>query len=169
MAWRPDAPDARRERDPAPGLSRRLVVAGLAGGPVLLHVSAGRAEIPQRIRAELDALFGPRVATMRPGRVTLDLPTIAENGSTVPMVVEAESPMIAADHVRAIYVFNERNPQPHVGRFHFTRHSGRARVATRIRLAAAQTVLAVAETGDGALWHAQADVVIGFAACMDPG
>jgi sulfur-oxidizing protein SoxY len=77
--------------------------------------------------------------------------------------------MTAADFCRAIYVFNERNPQPHVGRFFFTPHQPRAQVTTRIRLAAAQTVLALAEMSDGTLWSGQADVVIGFAACMDPG
>ena len=36
-------------------------------------------------------------------------------------------------------------------------------------LAAAQTIYAVAEMSDGSLWAGQADVALGFAACMDNG
>jgi sulfur-oxidizing protein SoxY len=68
-----------------------------------------------------------------------------------------------------VHVFNERNPQPHVARFLFGPCMPRAEVSTRIRLAAAQTIYAVAEMSDGGLWAGQADVTLGFAACMDNG
>ncbi|MDP1963644.1 MAG: thiosulfate oxidation carrier protein SoxY, partial [Reyranella sp.] len=48
------------------------------------------------------------------GRVALDMPPLIENGNTVPLVVSVESPMTVADHVKAIHVFNEKNPQPNV-------------------------------------------------------
>ena len=150
-----------------PGLRRRGVIAAAAVLPLVFRPGSAKTEIPRRIAVELEKLFGAR--PIEPGRVTLDLPAIAENGTTVPMTVAARSPMRGDDFCRAIYVFNERNPQPHVGRFFFTPHQPRAQVTTRIRLAAAQTVLAVAEMSDGSLWSAQGDVVIGFAACMDPG
>jgi sulfur-oxidizing protein SoxY len=155
------AQDAREK------LPRRGFIAGAAALVLALRPRPAAAAIPRRIAVELEALFGAR--GIQPGRVMLELPAIAENGTTVPMTVAAQSPMRADDFCRAIYVFNERNPQPHVGRFHFTPRQPRAQVTTRIRLAAAQTVLAVAEMSDGTLWSGQADVVIGFAACMDPG
>jgi sulfur-oxidizing protein SoxY len=157
----------RAGRDDDATLPRRGFIAGAAALVLALRPRPAAAGTPRRIAVELEALFGAR--PIRPGRVTLDLPAIAENGTTVPMTVAALSPMRADDFCRTIYVFNERNPQPHVGRFHFTPHQPRAQVTTRIRLAAAQTVLAVAEMSDGTLWSGQADVVIGFAACMDPG
>ena len=48
------------------------------------------------------------------GKVKLDLPPLVENGNTVPLTVTVESPMTAADHVKAIHVFTEKNPQPNV-------------------------------------------------------
>ena len=74
----------------------------------------------------------------------LDLPPLIENGNAVPLTVDVESPMTAADHVRAIHVFTEKNPQPNVASFHLGPRAGRASVATRIRLADTQTVVAIA-------------------------
>jgi len=53
-------------------------------------------------------------APLRKGKVTLDLPPIVENGNTVSLEVTVESPMTLTDHVKAIHVFNEKNPQPYV-------------------------------------------------------
>ncbi len=73
----------------------------------------------------------------------------------MPLTVAVESPMTAADHVKAIAVFNEKNPQPHVALFHLGPRSGRARVATRIRLANSQKLVAIAEMSDGSFWSGQ--------------
>ena len=51
---------------------------------------------------------------VRAGRVKLDLPPLIDNGNTVPLTVEVDSPMTAAEHVKAIHVLTERNPQPYV-------------------------------------------------------
>ena len=48
------------------------------------------------------------------GKVRLDIPPLVENGNTVPITVTVDSPMTAQDHVKAIAVFNEKNPQPNV-------------------------------------------------------
>ena len=73
------------------------------------------------------------------GKVRLDVAPLVENGNTVPITVSVDSPMTAADHVSAIAVFNERNPQRDVAIFHFGAARGRATVSTRIRLATSQT------------------------------
>jgi len=57
----------------------------------------------------------------RAGRRLVD-----ENGNSVPMRVKIASPMTADDHVRAIHIFAERNPRPHVATFHLGPQSGRA-------------------------------------------
>jgi len=103
------------------------------------------------------------------GRVTLDLPPLSENGNAVPLAVRVESPMTAADHVRAIHVFTEKNPQPDVASFHLGPRAGRASVATRIRLADTQTVIAIAQLSDGSFWSARAAVVVTLAACLEDG
>jgi sulfur-oxidizing protein SoxY len=101
------------------------------------------------------------------GRVKLELPPLSENGNTVPLTVSVESPMTPADHVRAIHVFTELNPQPDVVSFRLGPRSGRARVATRIRLANTQTVTAIGELSDGSFWSATAAVVVTLAACLE--
>jgi sulfur-oxidizing protein SoxY len=101
------------------------------------------------------------------GRVKLELPPLSENGNTVPLTVSVESPMTPADHVRAIHVFTELNPQPDVVSFRLGPRSGMARVATRIRLANTQTVTAIGELSDGSFWSATASVVVTLAACLE--
>ena len=106
-------------------------------------------------------------ARVNTGRVKLDVPPLVENGNTVPLAVSVESPMTEADHVRAIHVFTEKNPQPDVVSFRLGRRAGRASVATRIRLADTQTVIAITELSDGSFWSASANVVVTLAACLE--
>jgi sulfur-oxidizing protein SoxY len=108
-------------------------------------------------------------ARVTAGRVTLELPPLSENGHAVPVTVSVDSPMTAAEHVRAIHVFTEKNPQPDVVSFRLGPRAGRARVATRIRLADRQTVVAVCELSDGSFWSDRAEVVVTLAACLEGG
>jgi sulfur-oxidizing protein SoxY len=95
------------------------------------------------------------------------VPPLVENGNTVPMTVSVASPMTPDDHVKSIHVFNEKNPQPYIGNFYLTPSAGRAQVATRIRLADSQKVVAIAQMSDGSFWSASADVVVTLAACTE--
>lgn len=108
-------------------------------------------------------------ATITAGRVKLELPPLSENGNAVPLAVRVESPMTEKDHVKAVHVFTEKNPQPDVVSFHLGPRAGRATVATRIRLADSQTVIAVAELSDGSFWSDRASVVVTLAACLEGG
>jgi sulfur-oxidizing protein SoxY len=137
--------------------------AGLALG-ALVRVDDAAAK-PAEMEAAIRKVVG--AASITPGRVTLDLPPLSENGSTVPMTISVESPMTAADHVRAIHVFTELNPQPDVASFHLGPRAGRAWVSTRIRLAHTQNVTAIAELSDGSFWSGQAAVVVTLAACLE--
>jgi len=106
-------------------------------------------------------------ARVNKGRVTLELPQLVENGNTVSMTVRVDSPMTPADHVKAIHVFTEKNPQPYVATFHLGPRAGRALVSTRIRLADSQTVIAIAQMSDGSFWSQGVDVVVTLAACTE--
>lgn len=101
------------------------------------------------------------------GRVTLDLPPLIENGNTVPLVVSVQSPMTVADHVKAIHVFNEKNPQPNVFSARLSARNGKATIGTRIKLGDSQKIVAIAETSDGRFWSASADVIVTLAACLE--
>jgi sulfur-oxidizing protein SoxY len=106
-------------------------------------------------------------ARVNTGRVKLELPPLSENGNAVPLTVSVESPMTEADHVKAIHVFTEKNPQPAVVSIRLGPRAGRARVATRMRLADTQTVVAICELSDGSFWSDRADVVVTLAACLE--
>ncbi len=100
-----------------------------------------------------------------PGKITLELPQIAENGRTVPVAAEVESPMTEQSHVTRLHLFAEKNPNPDVANFRFSPASGRARVATRIRLAKTQNIVAVAEMSDGTVHLSKSTVKVTIGGC----
>jgi sulfur-oxidizing protein SoxY len=120
---------------------------------------------PEAMRQAIRAILGE--AEARPGKVALDIPALVENGNTVPLTVSVESPMSPDDHVKVIHVFNEKNPQPHVISVVLGPRAGRARMATRIKLADSQQVVAIAEMNDGSFWSGSADVIVTLAACVE--
>ena len=147
-------------------LSRRSMLGG-AVSILMLPLSAGMAAAtPESMAAAMDEALG-KSASIKEGRVKIELPQLAENGNSVPLKIAVESPMSAADHVKTIYVFSERNPVSNVVRFHLGPRSGVARVQTSIRLAARQRITAVAMMSDGSLWSGGADVIVTQAACLD--
>src|SRR5436305_4299923 len=106
-------------------------------------------------------------AEVRKGRIMLELPPLVENGNTVPMTVSVDSPMTKDNYVRAIHVFNEKNPQANVISAQLSPRAGKANISTRIRLAGTQKLTAIAELSDGTYWSDTADVVVTLAACLE--
>lgn len=99
------------------------------------------------------------------GRITIDLPEIAENGDAISLAVDIDHPMTPESHIVEALVVAEANPWPRVARFHFTPMSGRAMVATRIRLAGTQTVHVLAKTSDKRILIAQRQVKVTIGGC----
>jgi sulfur-oxidizing protein SoxY len=108
-------------------------------------------------------------ARVTPGKVKIELPPLIENGNAVPLAVSVDSPMTEREHVRAVHVFTEKNPQPNVASFHLGPRAGRARVATRMRLANTQEITAICELSDGTFWSASASIIVTLAACLEEG
>ncbi len=142
---------------------REFLVGGATLVGATLLAAPARTE-PADVEASVSALFGDR--PVRSGRVDLEVPAISENGYSVPLMVEVDSPMTAEDHVARIAVFAEANPLPDVVRFELGPRAGRARVQTRFRLGASQKIRAIAEMNDGSLWSAETFVVVTLAACV---
>ena len=142
-------------------MQRRAFIAGFA--VTVLPIAA--AATPETMAAAIKQVTGD--AAVRPGRVTLDIPPLVENGNTVLLTVSVESPMTEADFIKAIHVFNEKNPQPHVFDARLSPRNGKAVVGTRIKLADAQKVVAIAETSKGEFFSASADVIVTIAACIE--
>lgn len=144
-------------------MDRRRFLVGTAAIVVLPFGPASAT--PEAMAEAIKKVVGSSAVTE--GRVTLDLPPLIENGNTVPLVVSVESPMTVADHVKAIHVFNEKNPQPNVFSLRLSPRNGRASVGTRIKLGDSQKIVAIAETSDGRFWSASADVIVTLAACLE--
>ena len=141
----------------------------------LLLVSGAMLACPAAVRAQtaavadfsklLQDLFGTR--DVHQGRVTLDIPRLADNGNAVPLKVKVDSPMTAADHVKTVHLIAEKNPRPLIAVFHLGPRCGRAEVNTRIRLNGTQFVMAVATLADGSRWSGIAEVDVTESACYD--
>jgi sulfur-oxidizing protein SoxY len=142
-----------------------------------LLLQAGTALAAQVLVRPVAAEDVPALATMvaqfagaqqvRTGRIKLEVAQLVDNGNVVPIRVTVDSPMTAADHVTEVAVFNEKNPQRDVARFQFGPRSGKADVATRIRLATSQRLVALARMSDGSVWSDGADVIVVLAACIE--
>jgi len=144
-------------------LSRRAALA-LGVGTAAAWGAAGRARAtPSEADAAIAKFTGGKQP--EPGRIAIDLPEIAENGTAVPLAVTVESPMTAAERVTDVLVVADGNPNPRVAAFHFTPMSARAEVATRIRLNATENVIVVARTGDGRFFTARKEVKVTIGGC----
>jgi sulfur-oxidizing protein SoxY len=153
------------ERSPSP-VTRRAVLTGAAGaaaGATLLVRRA--AATPETMRAAIHRIIGEQ--PVRKGKVALDIPPLVENGNTIAMSVAVDSLMTATDYVKAIHVFNEKNPQPDIISVHLGPRAGKAAFSTRIRLADTQNVTAIAELSDGSLWSDTVEVIVTIAACLE--
>ncbi len=159
--------------DPIPQPTRRrflseaaaLAGLGVATSELLSLTIRPAAATPDSMRAAIKNVVGE--ATVHKGRVKLDLPPLVESGNVVSIAVSVESPMTATDHVKAIHVFNERNPQPNVVGVRLGPRAGRAHLTTRIRLADSQTVTAIAELSDGSFWSDSVQVIVTLPACAE--
>jgi sulfur-oxidizing protein SoxY len=153
-----------------PGPTRRTFLIGAAStagglGVVSVFPSSEARATPAAMQALIRKTVGQ--AQLRKGKVTLDIPPIVENGNSVSVDITVDSPMTLASHVKAIHVFNEKNPLPNVMTVHLGPRAGRAKIATRMRLADTQKVIAIAEMNDGTFWSDDIEVVVTIAACLE--
>src|SRR5215475_13549131 len=145
--------------------SRREILALGAGTAAfaLIGETHPAAATPAEATAEIATFTGGKPTTN--GKISIDLPEIAENGNTVPLTIVVESPMTAEDHVSDILVVAEGNPRPGLATFHLSPMSGRAEAATRIRLAATQNIVVVAKTSKGQFFTEQKPVKVTIGGC----
>jgi sulfur-oxidizing protein SoxY len=146
-------------------LSRRTALAAGAAGAALALIGNVRFAAAAAKDAEADIAKFTGGKTAEKGKITIDLPEIAENGNTVPLTVAVDSPMTAESHVTEILVVADGNPRPGVATFHFTPLSGSAEATTRIRLAATQNIIVVAKTSDGKIFTDQKLVKVTIGGC----
>ena len=147
-------------------LNKRQFLALGASSVALLAVGGGAT---QAIAAanETDARIKEFVGgkEVKSGKVSLTTPEIAENGNTVPISVDVESPMTKEDYVASVMLLADGNPLPGVATFHFSHMSGEASATTRIRLAKTQNVIAIAKMSNGDVYMDKKEVKVTIGGC----
>ena len=73
---------------------------------------------PDEAAAEINKFTGGKAT--EGGKISIDLPEIAENGNTVPLSIKVDSAMKADDYVSEIRVIADGNPFPGIVKFHLT-------------------------------------------------
>ena len=148
-------------------ISRRNALELIGGGVItalLVGTFADTAKADAKLLAEaIKKAVGD--GAMKEGKITLELPEIAENGNTVPVGFSVDSPMTENDYVKSVHLFAEKNPAADVASVHFTPASGVAKAAFRMRMAGTQNVVAVAEMSDGTLYTARKLVKVTIGGC----
>ncbi len=142
---------------------REAITLGSAAGGVLMFVPGSAFAKVEDAMAVMMKFTGGKKAS--DGKITLEMPEIAENGNTVPLSISVESPMTADNYVKRVIIISEGNPRPEVVTFNFTHRSGVAEASTRMRLAKTQNVVAVAEMSDGSLHMTKRQVKVTIGGC----
>ncbi len=139
------------------------------GAGATAFILAGPATVPAFAKSEPNAADAVKAFTggaeAKSGKVNLTTPEIAENGNTVPVAFEIESPMTADNYVQEVLVLADGNPRPSVATFHFSEMSGEAAASTRIRLAKTQNVVVVAKMSDGSFFMDKRLVKVTIGGC----
>lgn len=152
-----------------PRISRRTLVAGMAASQALPSLAHAQSPAPPT------ALFQAALAEvaagreLNTGRIAIEIPRLAESGSSVECKVTVDNPLGAPSQVKTIHLLSEQNPIAVIARFHIAPETGPVEIETAVRLRTTQNVHAIAETTDGLLYADKAESVVLLAACLDAG
>jgi sulfur-oxidizing protein SoxY len=144
-------------------MKRRTVLLAAATG---LAVQLAPKVLSKELKTTMAVFYGKEPITV--GRVHLNTPPLAENGNSVSLVVDVDSPMTDSNYVQEIRIFADKNPVPNLASYRLFPSSGKAKIATRIRLSNSQIITAVARMNDGTLWSGTSETIVTLAACVEP-
>lgn len=139
----------------------------VAGGAIVATVGFGTLPTFAAEAADVEKLINDFTggATPEMGKISMSAPEIAENGNTVPVGVEVDSPMTADDYIESVMLLAPGNPRANVAVFRFSSMSGKAAASTRMRLAKTQELVAVAKTNKGAFFMGKKAVKVTIGGC----
>jgi sulfur-oxidizing protein SoxY len=146
-----------------PPISRRRLLQSMGALLIAPSLPAVGAE-PPPIPALTSFLAG---RSPRWERLHLDMPKLADNGQAVPMRLSLDGPFASGSSLQAIHLFSEKNPVPEIAVFEFPSPPAKVEIESRVRLAGAQYVVAVAEMSDGILYADAVEVLVTIAGCLD--
>ncbi len=101
------------------------------------------------------------------GGLSLDIPTIAETGASVPIVLFVNPASLGTRRVARLGILALLNPRPVVFEIELGSALAQARLTTSIRLGATQEVIGVAQLTDGTIWQHAVNVHLTGSACFD--
>lgn len=96
----------------------------------------------------------------------LDLPSVAEDGSAVPLGIQFTGQLAPEDKLVSLHVFATANPKPELISFQFLSAQALPDFNTRIRLNESQTVIAVALSEQGHSWISSQAVRVTISGCF---
>jgi sulfur-oxidizing protein SoxY len=121
-------------------------------------------EVPnEEVARILKRLFGNR--PIKRGHLSLDMPTVAEDGRVVPVIIESDLPMSKEQYVKAVHLIVDHNPDAHLAAFHLTPALGQVSISTRIKMKRTTWVRAILETSTGEVWAGYARVLVTLNGC----
>lgn len=95
----------------------------------------------------------------------LELPVLGDNPASVPVKARVELPMTPDAFCEAMIIIAEGNPRPLACQFEFTKHTGTAEVAVRLRLIESQSIQALARMNDGRVLIAREHISVTAGGC----
>lgn len=100
--------------------------------------------------------------------LTLDLPSVSEDGSAVPVGVQFSGELAAGDRLVSLHLFATENPKPELIALRLLTEQALPDFNTRIRLNESQQVIAVALSEQGQSWVSAKDVRVTISGCAVP-
>ncbi|MCH8475525.1 MAG: thiosulfate oxidation carrier complex protein SoxZ [Opitutales bacterium] len=119
-----------------------------------------------RLAESREILQGAEVAT---GTISLDLPGVTQDGSSVNLGVEIDHPMKTDRFIEKVYVFAARNPSPEVLDLRLSPQLGTVRFNTRIRLNESQQVIVLARNNHNEWFGEAQEVRVTVSGCLSQG
>ncbi len=142
--------------------SRRHVLHAIAASPWWLPALDA---VAQTMLAPLDERI-KGVAVQR-GGLSLDIPTLAETGTSVPIVLFVDKLSLGSRTVLRLGIIAPQNPRPVALEIELGSVLAQPRLTTAIRLGASQRVVGIAQLSDGTLWQHAVSVELTGTACFD--
>ena len=97
--------------------------------------------------------------------IKLVAPDIAENGNVVPINFSVNCSMDGEDYPKVVHILVLDNPFPEIAKFYFSKQSGSANLAIRIRMRQSSEVIAIAEMVNGKIGEDRLFVEVTIGAC----
>ena len=124
----------------------------LLGGLLLAYSNGVWAEASDKLWPVVKESFFAGKTILDAPFIKLEGPRRAESGAQVPITLTVDKALTDADAIKNVYLIVDANPIKLAATYHFTPLSGKAEIATRIRMEMDSFVRAIGETADGRLY-----------------